>query len=139
MTATRWIRIGLWFLAAIQLVTGGAALLAPRAFFSINVVSLFPPYNEHLFRDFGALNLALAVVLIFAAVRPDRRLVQAALAGYLVFTAIHFVFHAAHLGGFPVVLAVFQTIATAIEVVLPVLLLWPARRLHPDYRRTTSP
>lgn len=137
VNSARWVRTGLWVLTVGQLGVGGTALLAPRTFFSINVVSEFPPYNEHLIRDFGALNLALAAILLMAAARPDRRLVQAALVSYLVYNVIHFVFHATHLAGFPAGLAVLQTIGTAIVVVVPALLLWLARRLPAT--RTAEP
>jgi hypothetical protein len=39
--------------------------------------SAFGPYNEHLVQDYGELNLAFEVLLVFAAVLLERRLVQA--------------------------------------------------------------
>ena len=39
-------------------------------------VSVDGPYNEHLVRDVGALNLALLVLFVVAWVRLDRQLVS---------------------------------------------------------------
>jgi hypothetical protein len=50
-----------------------------------------------LLRDFGALNLALGVVLLFAVVRPERRLVTGASLAVLAGALPHFVYHALHL------------------------------------------
>ena len=63
------LRGGLLFLAVTPLVGGLWALFAPRAFYEDfplpgrNWVSTLGSYNEHLIRDYGALNLALAVLL----------------------------------------------------------------------------
>ena len=60
-------------------------------------VSGLGPYNEHLVRDVGWLNLALTVVTVWAAVTLARSLVLAALVGWLVADLPHLVYHAAHL------------------------------------------
>jgi hypothetical protein len=52
-------------------------------------VELLPPYNEHLLRDVGGLNLALAVVLGASALIMDRRLISTALLAYLTFATYH--------------------------------------------------
>ncbi|CAN5559336.1 hypothetical protein BH24ACT21_BH24ACT21_10240 [soil metagenome] len=56
-------------------------------------VSSLPPYNEHLVRDVGALNLALGVLLAAAAILLGRGLVRASLVAWLVYAVPHFVFH----------------------------------------------
>lgn len=56
-------------------------------------VSTLGPYNEHLVRDYGALNLALAVLLVAAAIYLEGRLVRVASASWLVFATPHFVLH----------------------------------------------
>jgi hypothetical protein len=56
-------------------------------------VSTLGPYNEHLVRDVGALNLALGVLLATAALLLERRLVQVSLIAYLVYAVPHFAFH----------------------------------------------
>jgi hypothetical protein len=123
------IRAGLIFLAVTQGAAGLVQLFAPVWFYedfplpATPWVSLLPPYNEHLIRDVGALSLALTVALVGAALRPERRLTQVALAANLVFTVPHFVFHATHLGHYPTGSAVAQTIALALAVLIPAALL----------------
>jgi hypothetical protein len=94
------LRIGLLFLVATALGVGLWALFLPRVFYDDFPfpgrawVSTLGPYNEHLVRDYGELNLALAVLLAFAAIFLERRLVQASLLALLAYTVPHFVFHA---------------------------------------------
>jgi hypothetical protein len=83
---------------------GAWALFLPHRFYDAFPlpghpwVALFPPYNEHLVRDFGGAVLALAVVLGWAACVPHPWLVRGAAAGLLVFSAPHLAYHSAHLG-----------------------------------------
>ncbi len=83
-----WIRIGLPFVAATPLVGGLWALLFPRAFYDDfplpgrEWVSTLGPFNEHLVRDCGALNLALAVLLVSAAIFLELRLARIALVSW---------------------------------------------------------
>jgi hypothetical protein len=78
-TTSAGVRAGLGILAVVQGVVGVWALLAPASFYARFPVSghawvaQLPPYNEHLVRDFGALNLALAVPLAAAAVTGHGR------------------------------------------------------------------
>ncbi len=80
-----WLRATLLLLASAPLVIGVWALLVPRSFYDDfplpgrDWVSALGPYNEHLVRDVGALNLALGVLLATAAILLERRLVQASL------------------------------------------------------------
>lgn len=123
------LRAGLAFLALVQAVSGGWALLAPQGFYdnfplpSNPWVAYFPPFNEHLLRDFGALNLALCVVLVFAAVTMERRLTQAALAGYLMFAVPHLVFHLNHLSHMSFVDQVGNVVSLVAVVLIPLALL----------------
>jgi hypothetical protein len=123
------LRTGLTFLAVVQGVLGSWSLLAPKHFFdnfplpASRWLAYFPPFNEHLVRDFGALNLALCVVLVFAAVTLERRLTQAVLAGYLVFAVPHLIFHLNHLSHMPVVDQVGNVVSLIAAVVLPLTLL----------------
>ena len=88
-------RAGLTVLALLSAVTCAWALVAPASFFATfpapghSWIALLPPYNEHLVRDVGAFNLSFALLFTWAALRPERRLVQAALAAYLVYAATH--------------------------------------------------
>src|SRR5215216_6973880 len=94
-----WLRIGLLFLAATTLNGSLWALPFPRSFYEDfplpgrEWVSTLGPYNEHLVRDVGALNLALGVLLLLAAALLERRLVQVSLVAFLVYAVPHFIFH----------------------------------------------
>lgn len=55
------------------------------------------PYNEHLLLDFGAMNLAPALMLGVAARTMDRRLLRTALQSALLFWTVHFFIHLRHL------------------------------------------
>ena len=96
-----WLRSGLLLVAATALGSGLWALPFPRSFYhdfpvpGWGWISTLGPYNEHLVRDYGAMNLAMGVLLVSAAVSLERRLSQVALLAYLAFATPHFVFHAA--------------------------------------------
>ncbi|GAA5156890.1 hypothetical protein GCM10023321_33770 [Pseudonocardia eucalypti] len=110
------VRVGLVFVGAVQGVIGVWQLLAPRSFFEDFPLSEHPwvallgPYNQHLVVDVGAFNLAMALLLGWAAVVLQRQLTLAALASGLVFGALHLGFHATHLEHFPTADAVSQTV-----------------------------
>src|SRR4028118_863279 len=56
-------------------------------------VSTLGPYDEHLVRDYGALNLALGILLVATALFLERRLTRVALAAWLGYALPHFVYH----------------------------------------------
>jgi hypothetical protein len=127
------LRVGLWFLAVVEVVVGVVATLAPRAFYDyVPWVDLLPPYSEHLMRDVGALNLSLALVLVVAAITMERRMVRVGLVAYLVFALLHLIFHVTHLENFTTAGAIGQTAILAIAVLLPAALLFLTgrRRTH---------
>ncbi|MEO3875723.1 hypothetical protein ABGB18_43665 [Nonomuraea sp. B12E4] len=80
MTARAWVRTGLGVLVLYHLLLGVWTLFLPRSFYDLFPapghpwVTFLPPYNEHLLRDFGAMNLAMVVVLGTAAAIAERRL-----------------------------------------------------------------
>ncbi len=127
--APRWLRGGLLFFAAAEALIGVWAQGWPRSFYTDfplpghRWVANLPSYNEHVLRDFGGLNLALAVVFGVAAVTLHPVLVRAVLAGYLVFAVPHLVFHLNHLQPFGRTDAAAQTVALTAVAVLPVALL----------------
>jgi hypothetical protein len=129
-----WLRAGLIFYLGVELLVGAWAAAWPRSFYDDFPwpghpwVGPLPAYNEHLLRDFGGMNLALAVVFGAAAATLDRRLATTALVAYLVFAVPHLVFHLNHLGPFGTVDAVAQPAALAVLAVLPLLLLALAGR-----------
>lgn len=99
----RLLRVVLWLMVGSPLLLGGWALLAPRSFYDDfpgggrQWVSADGPFNEHLLRDFGSLNLALAVVAVIAAITLSRPVVLAAALGALVFAVPHLTYHLFHL------------------------------------------
>ncbi|QYN33018.1 hypothetical protein K1T35_31360 [Pseudonocardia sp. DSM 110487] len=126
----------LWVLAAAQGMVGTWALVAPLVFYEgfplpgHAWVALLPPFNEHLVRDVGALNLALAAVLAGAALRADRATVRLAAIASLVAAVPHAAYHALHLSHFPPADAVAQTVATVLHLALLVVVLRLGARLE---------
>jgi hypothetical protein len=144
-----WLRIGLLLVAATPLAGGLWALLFPRAFYDdfplrgSDWVSTLGPYNEHLVRDYGALNLAMAVLLLAAGVLLERRLAQVALIAWLVFEVPHFVFHAGQTHHFSAGSNLAQLGGLAFLIVLPLVLFFLLSRgaaerdlRHVDVNRT---
>jgi hypothetical protein len=118
------LRAGVWFLTFVEIVVGLVATLAPRAFYDyVPWVDLIPPFSEHLMRDYGAMNLSLALVFVVAAITMERRMVRIALAAYLLFAIPHLIFHLTHLEHFTTGAAVRQTILLTLAVLLPAGLL----------------
>ena len=105
MTYRRWVRIALGYLSLVSLEIGLWAQFAPRSFYDHFPglgrawVRVDGPYNEHLVRDVGWLNLALTVVTVWAMVTLARALVLATLVAWLVADLPHLGYHAAHLDG----------------------------------------
>ena len=103
MSARVAARVGLLFLLVTALLVGVWAAVAPRSFYldfpggSHMWVSADGPYNEHLVRDVGELNLALAVVTASALVWMTRSLTVAAALAWLVYSLPHFAYHASNL------------------------------------------
>ena len=98
------LRILLVILAAPSVLIGLWAGFAPRGFYDDfpglgrSWVAPDGPFNEHLVRDVGVLNLALAVVTIAAAVWLTRPLVRATALAWLVYSVPHLVYHVRHRG-----------------------------------------
>lgn len=129
------LRAGVVLLAVIQAVTGAWQYFAPRAFYDLPTVGAGATFNEHLMTDIGGLGLALAVVLAAAALRMERSLVQAALAGYLVYSVSHLAFHATHLDRLPATDAALQlTGLVLLSAFALALLLSAAQATAPDGR-----
>ena len=113
------VRVVLVVWAAVSVQLGIWATFAPRSFyddypgFGREWVRVNGPYNEHFVRDFGALNLALAVLTIAALVTMSRPMVIAVAVAWLAWGVPHLVYHMRHLDVF----------ATADDKVLNVVLL----------------
>jgi len=110
-----------------DLLVGIWALAAPRSFYDDfpgagrHWVSVDGAFNQHLLRDVGALNLALAVVAVAAIVWPGRfaRLCGAA---HLVWTVPHLYYHASHLHMFSTSDAIGNMVSLGIPVVASLFL-----------------
>jgi hypothetical protein len=100
--ASVWVRVGLLFLAATQLVVGVWAVVDPRGFYNDfpgggrHWVSADGPFNHHLTVDAGAGFLAVGLVLVVAAIWLDRRVVQVALVAEVVHLVPHLLYHVTH-------------------------------------------
>ncbi len=106
MSARTLVRVGLVVLAAQSLLFGVWASLAPRSFYDDfpglgrHWVAMDGPYNEHLMRDYGALNLALAVVTLLAAWWVTRHIVIAAAVAWIVYSIPHVLYHGFNIEGY---------------------------------------
>jgi hypothetical protein len=93
------IRTGLVLLAIPSIVIAAWSLSSPRGFYDNfpgagrHWVSVLPPYNEHLLRDFGAANVTIALVLLGAALFCERRLVQVAVVAFILGVVPHLIYH----------------------------------------------
>ena len=60
-------------------------------------VAVDGPYNEHLVRDVGSLNLALAFVAVVALITGSTLVARAAGGAALIYGVPHLLYHATHL------------------------------------------
>jgi len=103
---TRLRQAALAVLAAVSLVVGVWAQAFPRSFYDQfpgagrTWVALDGPYNEHLVRDVGGLNLALAFVAAGALVTGSVLLARVAGGAALIYGVPHLAYHATHLDPF---------------------------------------
>jgi hypothetical protein len=140
MRYAREIRLTLVALALPSLLVGVWALVSPSGFHDDfpgagrHWLGAFGPYNEHMVRDFGALNLALGFVLLFAARTMDRRLVQAAAGAMLVYAVPHLIYHLAEIERLGTLDNVLSTSALALLVVVPIGILVLTRERHMSLR-----
>jgi hypothetical protein len=142
------VRVCLGILAVSSLQLGVWATFWPHQFYRTfpgggrTWVAVNGPYNEHLVRDFGGLNLTLAVLLIVAVVSMSTAMVRTAAVGYLVFGIPHLVYHLRHLDVFTstdkVVNAVILSLAAAMALAA-LLLSLPARERAPEPARASQP
>ena len=131
------VRAALLYLALLSLVIGFWTQLAPRSFYDgfpglgHAWVAADGPYNEHLLRDFGATNLALAVVMLAALLRPTVTLVRLAAFSSVVWQAPHTLYHLVHVDTLPALGdQVAQSATLLLGVVVALGLLWDAGNLE---------
>ncbi len=135
MTPNQIIRVALGYLFLSSTQIGVWALLAPRSFYDSfpgagrSWISIDGPYNEHLMRDFGALNLALAVMLLWAAITLVPPLVNAAAVAAMVWGLPHLLYHLFNTDGYSGGDLVASIGGLVLFAVLPVAALLAGRRL----------
>jgi hypothetical protein len=128
---------GLIRLALIYLVVaiGWVAvwiLVSPKGFFDsfpgggTHWVSVLPPYNEHLERDFGAAGLGLAVLAGLSAYWMEKRLVQAAAITLVVAGLPHLIYHATTTSHLSTADNVGSLFGLALDVLVPLAVLYLA-------------
>lgn len=129
-TGGAWLRAGILFLLLASLSVGPWAQFAPVAFWEgfpglgRAWVSTDGPYNEHLVRDVGGLQLGMAVVLFAALLRPATTLVRVATLASVVWQAPHVVYHLVHVGDLPMLAdRVMQSVLLILTLAVAVALL----------------
>lgn len=99
-------RLALVVIAAGSAIVGLWAQGFPRSFYDDFPglgrvwVAVDGPYNEHLVRDVGGLNLGLALVATVALVTGSVLVARVAGGAALLFGVPHLLYHATHLDGF---------------------------------------
>jgi len=99
-------RVALVVIAGGSLVVGVWAQGFPRSFYDDFPgmgrvwVAVDGPFNEHLVRDVGGLNLGLAFVAVLAIVTGSALLARAAGGAALLYGVPHLLYHATHLDPF---------------------------------------
>ncbi|HXH56767.1 hypothetical protein [Iamia sp.] len=122
-------RIALVVIAAGSLVVGVWAQAFPRSFYDDFPgagrvwVAVDGPFNEHLVRDVGGLNLALAFVAGFALVTRSVLVARAAGGAALLLGAPHLLYHATHLDPFDTADVVAQLVALSVAALSGLLAL----------------
>ena len=135
----RWPARMLFVTMALALGGVGAwAALAParfyRSFPGVGARHWLPPlgpYNEHLIRDFGGLNLGLAAAALVAAVLLTRSAALCAAAAWEAYSLPHLAFHAAHTEPYSTSDNVLNLVVLSLAVIAPVVacaLVWRADR-----------
>ncbi len=134
-----WARAALVYLTLTGLLVGVWAQFAPHSFYDafpglgFAWVSADGPYNEHLVRDVGGLNLALSVIAVLALVTGRRSIARAFGLASLVYQLPHLIYHVVHVGALPTTLGqILQTVTLALATLAPLALHEPARPSTPD-------
>lgn len=137
-------RVILGVMAASSLLVGLWAEFAPTSFYEDfpgggrHWVSADGPYNEHLVRDFGAMNLAMAFLLVVALVHLTPVLVRVAAITALVFAIPHFVYHARHLSVYDTSDKLANMFSLGLAIGGPIVLLLLDHALVRDEPQSTS-
>ncbi len=134
MTYRRWTRIALGYLALISVEVGVWAQFAPRSFYDHFPglgrawVRIDGPFNEHLVRNVGGLNLGLAAVLIAALITLSRPLIVAASVASLLYGVPHVVYHIFNTGELATGDVVVSVGGLALFAAVPIALIVASRQ-----------
>jgi hypothetical protein len=131
-------RVGLAYLALSFLLIGVWAQFFPQSFYNDFPglgrawVRIDGPFNEHLIRDVGSLNLGLGLAAIFALRFSQVRVIQAVCLVIFVYSLPHYLYHLAHLSVLPTTLdQVANIVLLGLNVFIPLALLIVAPRIQP--------
>jgi hypothetical protein len=132
-------KVALVVIAGGSIVVGLWAQGFPRSFYDEfpglgrTWVALDGPYNEHLIRDVGGLNLALAFVAVMALVTGSTLLARVAGGAALLYGVPHLLYHATHLDQYKTDDVVAMLTSLGIAVLAAILAATPAP--HPNRRQ----
>lgn len=121
------LRLLLAFVAITAAVPGLWATLAPASFYTSfplgggGWVAPLGPDSPHFIADVGGFYLAFTLLFAWAAWRPDRALVVPLTVAWTLFSVLHLVWHARHLGPLSTADAVAQTVTLALVLLLPLV------------------
>jgi hypothetical protein len=141
VAAKRWMAGVLAVAAAYQGVWGAAFPLSFYNNFPVpgrHWVALLGPYNEHLVRDVGALNLALLVLTVWALRRPTRESLAVTGGAWVSYNTIHFLWHMLHLDVFPSLDKIGVAVLLGGLLILSILMVLPVKETHHDADVTTG-
>lgn len=122
------VRIMLGLLAISSLALGVWAVAGPHSFYDSfpggrGWVAADGPFNEHLVRDFGGLNLGLGFLLAVAAINAGRTLARTAAVSALLFAVPHLVYHLSNLDVYDAADKVGNVASLSVAAVLPIAVL----------------
>ena len=133
MNRTRWIQVLLGLNLVSLLPLAIWPLASPRNFYdkfpggSYHWIDINGPYNEHFLRDFGALNAALVVVIVFALWRPAVSLLQATGLAIAVYALPHAIYHLNHLDVYKSSEKFVATAPLVLQIFLGLAIFWLSR------------
>jgi hypothetical protein len=124
-------KVALVVIGGSSLVVGLWAQGFPRSFYDDFPgmgrmwVAVDGPYNEHLIRDVGGLNLALAFVAAMTLITGSTLLARVTGGAALLYGVPHWLYHATHLDPYDTGDAVAMLVSLGITVLAAILLVTP--------------
>lgn len=88
-------QVALYAIAAVQILPGLLALVAPGAFYDL--LGPYPPQNDHFIKDLGSWQIALGAAALIGARQPDWRVPMLAI--LTLQYGLHTVSHAIDVNG----------------------------------------